>query len=78
MNKFSKEDAAELRKLHTNLEKAQEQAEKLELIERDIIQILDRNKCYKVEFKKDNVYSVKDLKSGGPGGRGRRVLRRDK
>lgn len=52
--------------------------DKQEKTEEKIIKILDSHKVYKVKLNKDQVYQMKRLKSGGPGGGERYVLRRSK
>jgi hypothetical protein len=49
-----------------------------EKAEEKIVKILDDEKVYKVKLNKDQVYAVRQLKSGGKGSGERRVLRRDK
>lgn len=51
---------------------------RLEQIEQKIISMLDKIGIYKVRLKNKQVYYVKKLKSGGPGGGERLVLRRGK
>lgn len=51
---------------------------KLELVEEKIIKALDKLKVFKIRLDAEHIYRVKRLKSGGPGGGERMVLRRDK
>lgn len=52
--------------------------EELEKIEQDIVKLLDKNKVYKIRLNESQIYKLKRLKSGGVGGNGQLVLRRDK
>jgi hypothetical protein len=50
----------------------------IEQVELRILKVLDKAKVYKVRLNSDQIYRVKRLKTGGPGGGERMVLRRDK
>lgn len=56
--------------------------DRLDYLENQIVKTLDKANVYKVRLNKgqdsERVFTVKHLKTGGPGGGPRRVLRRDK
>lgn len=72
---------AEEKELRSYLETIQEANSKIEekkAAEQEIIKILDKRKVSKIRFDENNIYEVKQLKTGGVGGGPRRVLRRGK
>ncbi len=71
-------DQTSLRELFTEFQRLNNEYANVDKVELEIIKILDKNKVYKVRLLKDQVYRIKRLKSGGPGGGARMVLRRDK
>lgn len=62
-------------KVYSNLVKGSDELEK---IERKIVNILDNAKINKIRLSDDEIFEVKQLKSGGPAGGPRAVLRRSK
>jgi hypothetical protein len=67
-----------LRSLFSQYEAIGVEVSKLEKAEEEIIRILDGQKVRKLKLDQDRVYEVKHLKSGGPAGGPRAVLRRSK
>lgn len=51
---------------------------RLDVLELQIIKVLDKARVFKIRLNPDQIYRVKRLKTGGPGGGERMVLRRDK
>lgn len=68
----------ELKGLFNQYEAAQAENDRAWFYEEQIVKILDKAKVYKVRLSESQIYRVKRLKSGGPGGGERLVLRRDK
>lgn len=67
-----------LRELFEQYETSAATAGMLEKIEEKIVGVLEKAKVYKIRLDNSRVYRIKRLKSGGPGGGERYVLRRDK
>jgi hypothetical protein len=70
--------ASEIEYLFYLYEAATEYAETLENYEQKIVTLLEQEDVNKVKLENGNVYQMKYLKSGGPGGKGAFVLRRSK
>lgn len=51
---------------------------RLDVLELKIVEALNKAKVYKIRITPEQIYRVKRLKTGGPGGGERMVLRRDK
>lgn len=68
----------ELTPLFEQYFEASKTAEQVEKLEEKIVEALYKMNVYKIRLSKDQIYRVKRLKTGGPGGGERLVLRRDK
>lgn len=78
LDRLSKEAQDELTPLFVEYHMIDDMPDKLEAIELQILKALDKHKVFKIRLSPDKIYRVKRLKTGGPGGGERMVLRRDK
>lgn len=71
-------EESQLRSLIEIIKAADEATEKKQQAEQEIIKILDERKVSKIKFDDNNIYEVKQFKTGGVGGGPRRALKRGK
>ena len=68
----------QLRELLEIIKTADEANNEKDRAEQEMVKILDKRQVGKIRFDDDNIYEVKQLKTGGVGGGPRRVIRRGK
>jgi len=78
IDRLPEELQGKLLELFTQYQSLTATTEQLNVVEKEIILMLDKAKTNKVKLPDGTVYRVKHLKSGGSGGKGQLVLRRDK
>lgn len=71
-------EETELRELLATIQKADAALEEKQVAEEEMVKLLDKRGVSKIRFDENNVYEVKQLKTGGVGGGPRRVIRRGK
>lgn len=71
-------DGTKIKNLFKEYEKALQSCKNADTLEAEICELLLKQSVKKVRLENQNIYEVRSLKSGGPGGSGRVVLRRSK
>lgn len=78
LDRLSQAEQNKLKELFNEYEQLAKSSARMEKVEQDIIVVLDKAKVTKLRLEDGKIFEVRRLKSGGPGGGPRSVLRRGK